>query len=242
MAAKLKVFTWSDGFHAFTVATPSRPKALEAWGSKQDLFATGLARPLTGGPDYDAALAAPGEVVARGLAIDVGKIGKVKRVKTRGPSKAKAARIEKLEAALADLDQRHQAAPPARSPHGAAVEQKQPPGARSHHEHEDRERQGEGVRFRLAEPLSPDEDHPRPVDARLLKPQRRPQSRMIAIEPGEGLGGRLQRDEEGCGKTGETPLWHEQPPFEDHRPFEGGRRLRRHSGGDPARRAFSRRI
>ncbi|WP_312082784.1 hypothetical protein [Brevundimonas sp.] len=110
MAAKLKVFTWSDGFHAFTVATTSRPKALEAWGSRQDLFATGLARPLTGGPDYDAALAVPGEVVARGLAIDVGKIGKVKRVKTRGPSKAKAARIEKLDAALADLDQRHQAA------------------------------------------------------------------------------------------------------------------------------------
>jgi hypothetical protein len=110
MAAKLKVFTWSDGFHAFTVATTSRPKALEAWGSRQDLFATGLARPLTGGPDYDAALAAPGEVVARGLAIDVGKIGKAKRVKTRGPSKAKAARIEKLDAALADLDQRHQAA------------------------------------------------------------------------------------------------------------------------------------
>ncbi|WP_312406398.1 hypothetical protein [Brevundimonas sp.] len=110
MAAKLKVFTWSDGFHAFTVATTSRPKALEAWGSRQDLFATGLARPLTGGPDYDAALAAPGEVVARGLAIDVGKIGKAKRVKTRGPSKAKAARIEKLDAALADLDQHHQAA------------------------------------------------------------------------------------------------------------------------------------
>ncbi|WP_292045726.1 MULTISPECIES: hypothetical protein [unclassified Brevundimonas] len=110
MAAKLKVFTWSDGFHAFTVATTSRPKALEAWGSRQDLFATGLARPLTGGPDYDAALAAPGEVVARGLAIDVGKIGKAKRVKTRVPSKAKAARIEKLDAALADLDQHHQAA------------------------------------------------------------------------------------------------------------------------------------
>ena len=74
MAAKLKVFTWSDGFHAFTVATSSRPKALEAWGSKQDLFATGLASQLSGGPDYEAALASPGEVVERGLAIDVGKI------------------------------------------------------------------------------------------------------------------------------------------------------------------------
>ena len=78
MAAKLKVFTWSDGFHAFTVATSSRPKALEAWGSKQDLFATGLASQLSGGPDYEAALASPGEVIERGLAIDVGKIGKAK--------------------------------------------------------------------------------------------------------------------------------------------------------------------
>jgi hypothetical protein len=109
MAAKLKVFTWSDGFHAFTVATTSRPKALEAWGSKQDLFATGLASQLSGGPDYEAALASPGEVIERGLAIDVGKIGKAKPAKPRGPSKAKAAKIEKLQAALADLDERHQA-------------------------------------------------------------------------------------------------------------------------------------
>jgi len=109
MAAKLKVFTWSDGFHAFTVATSSRPKALDAWGSKQDLFATGLASQLTGGPDYEAALASPGEVVERGLTIDVGKIGKAKPVKPPGPSRAKAARIEKLKTALADLDERRQA-------------------------------------------------------------------------------------------------------------------------------------
>ena len=109
MAAKLKVFTWSDGFHAFTVATSSRPKALEAWGSKQDLFASGLASQLSGGPDYEAALASPGEVVERGLAIDVGKIGKAKPAKPRGPSRAKAARIEKLKTALADLDERRQA-------------------------------------------------------------------------------------------------------------------------------------
>ncbi|WP_312597665.1 hypothetical protein [Brevundimonas sp.] len=82
---------------------------MEAWGSKQDLFATGLASQLSGGPDYEAALASPGEVVERGLAIDVGKIGKAKPAKPRGPSKAKAAKIEKLQAALADLDQRHQA-------------------------------------------------------------------------------------------------------------------------------------
>lgn len=109
MAAKLKVFTWSDGFHAFTVATSSRPKALEAWGSKQDLFATGLASQLSGGPDYDAALASPGEVIERGLTIDVGKIGKAKPAKPPRPSRAKAARIEKLKTASADLDERRQA-------------------------------------------------------------------------------------------------------------------------------------
>ena len=109
MAGKLKVFTWSDGFHAFTVATTSRPKALEAWGSKQDLFATGLASQLSGGPDYEAAMASPGEVIERGLAIDVGKIDKAKSAKPLGQSKTRAARIEKLKTALADLDERHQA-------------------------------------------------------------------------------------------------------------------------------------
>lgn len=108
MAARLKVFTWSDEFHAFTVAVSSRPKALEAWGSKQDLFATGLASELSGGPDYDAALAAPGEVIQRGLAIDVGKIGKASKPKTSERSKADKARIGRLEQKLAVLDTDHQ--------------------------------------------------------------------------------------------------------------------------------------
>jgi len=111
MAPRLKVFTWSDGFHAFTVATSSRPKALEAWGSKQDLFATGLASELSGGPDYEAALASPGEVIERGLAIDIGKITKApKPKKADGPSKAKREKIARLEAAIEDLDAEHQTA------------------------------------------------------------------------------------------------------------------------------------
>lgn len=111
MAKRLKVFTWSDGFHAFTVAVSSRPKALEAWGSKQDLFATGLASELSGGPDYEAALAAPGQVIERGLAIDVGKIRKADGPKkAAGPSKARRARIERLEAELETLDAEHQQA------------------------------------------------------------------------------------------------------------------------------------
>lgn len=104
MAPRLKVFTWSDGFHAFSVATSSRPKALEAWGSKQDLFATGLASELSGGPDYGAALASPGEVVERGLTIDIGKISKPKPRVSAGPSKAAREKAAKLEATLERLD------------------------------------------------------------------------------------------------------------------------------------------
>jgi hypothetical protein len=114
MAAKLKVFTWSDGFHAFTVATTSRPKALEAWSSRQDLFASGLASLLTEGPDYDAALASPGQVIERGLTVDIGKISKAERLPKsadraqRAKTKAKArARLEALEAKLAALDTEH---------------------------------------------------------------------------------------------------------------------------------------
>jgi len=106
VAARLKVFTWSDGFHAFTVAVGSRPKAVEAWGSRQDLFATGLASELSGGPDYEAALASPGEVIQRGLAIDIGKIGKAPKPKKGDDrSKARKAKIDRLEAELAALDE-----------------------------------------------------------------------------------------------------------------------------------------
>lgn len=118
---KLKVFIWSDGFHALTVATTSRPKALKAWGSRQDLFASGLASPLTERPDYDAALASPGEVIERGLTVDIGKISKAERSsksadvakKTKTKTKAKArARLEALEAKLAALDTTHADAVP----------------------------------------------------------------------------------------------------------------------------------
>lgn len=99
--AKLKVFTWSDGFHAFTVAATSRPKALQAWGIDQDLFQTGLAHEVKDGADREAALAAPGAVISRGLSVDVGKAEKRKP----RPSNAKAkARLKALEAELETLD------------------------------------------------------------------------------------------------------------------------------------------
>ena len=101
MAAKLKVFTWSDGFHAFTVAASSRPKALEAWGVDQDLFKTGLAHEVDEGADREAALASPGAVISRGLSVDVGKA--ITRKARPKDEKAKA-RVKALEAELETLD------------------------------------------------------------------------------------------------------------------------------------------
>jgi hypothetical protein len=101
MAAKLKVFTWSDGFHAFTVAVSSRSKALEAWGVDQDLFKTGLAHEADEGADRDAALASPGAVISRGLSVDVGKAEKRKPKPENARVKA---RVKALEADLEALD------------------------------------------------------------------------------------------------------------------------------------------
>ncbi|WP_421728799.1 hypothetical protein [Brevundimonas sp.] len=102
--ARLKVFTWSDGFHAFSVATSSRPKALQAWGIGSDIFQTGLASEITAGPDYDAALASPGEVIERGLAIDVGKVAKAPRPKAKAADDRARKALKALEAELETLD------------------------------------------------------------------------------------------------------------------------------------------
>ncbi len=110
MARKLKVFCYSDGFHSWTVAATSRAKALEAWGVKRDLFKDGAAREIQIGPDREAALAAPGELIERGLAVDIGAVArKTPRKEKPKPEKPKAdakarARVEALEAELTALD------------------------------------------------------------------------------------------------------------------------------------------
>lgn len=109
MARALKVFCYSDGFHAWTVAAPSRAKALAAWGVKRDLFKDGSAKEVTEGGDRDAALAAPGELIERGLTVDIGKIEKTKAPKpkpARAPSAKDLARLEALEADLSALEAR----------------------------------------------------------------------------------------------------------------------------------------
>lgn len=108
MAARLKVFTWSDGFHAFTVAASSKPKALAAWGIGQDIFKSGLAQEVDGGPAYKAALASPGEVVQTGEAVDVGALKKAPKARAKaGPSAAQKARVAALEKALEAMDASH---------------------------------------------------------------------------------------------------------------------------------------
>jgi hypothetical protein len=106
MPRALKVFRYSDGFHAWTVAASSRAKALAAWGVKRDLFRDGSAEEIDEGPDHAAALAAPGELIERGLSVDVGKVEKAKPPKGRaGPSAKDKARAKALEAELAGLDE-----------------------------------------------------------------------------------------------------------------------------------------
>ena len=108
MARKLKVFRYSDGFHSWTVAAPSRAKALEAWGVKRDLFKDGSATEIDGGEDYEAALAAPGELIERGLSVDIGKVERTTapKAKAKPASDARArAKVEALEAELAALDE-----------------------------------------------------------------------------------------------------------------------------------------
>ncbi|MDB5475835.1 MAG: hypothetical protein JWP49_1346 [Phenylobacterium sp.] len=65
MAPRLKVFTTSDGLTDYVVAASSKPKALAAWGSHQDLFKTGLAHETDDPELVKAATAKPGEVLRR---------------------------------------------------------------------------------------------------------------------------------------------------------------------------------
>lgn len=112
MAAKLKVFVTSDGLTDYVVAVTSRPKALAAWGSHQDLFKTGLARETDDPALVEAACARPGEVLRRpaGTRATLAKteITRPKAAKA-GPTKAQLRRIAELEARLAALEDRRRA-------------------------------------------------------------------------------------------------------------------------------------
>ena len=65
MPARLKVFQAHLGFFDTVVAAPSRAAALKAWGSRQNLFRGGQARPASDSAAITAALAKPGIVLRR---------------------------------------------------------------------------------------------------------------------------------------------------------------------------------
>ena len=114
MAAKLKVFMTSDGLTEYVVATTSRPKALAAWGSHQDLFKAGSAREADDDPLSDAARARPGEVLRRTAGsrsvLEKAKPSKRARQAPKGPTRAQLKKIADLEASLATADHDHRAA------------------------------------------------------------------------------------------------------------------------------------
>ena len=59
MARKLKVFQAQFGFYDTVVAAPSRAAALRAWGTRQDLFASGDATETSDAAAIAAATAQP---------------------------------------------------------------------------------------------------------------------------------------------------------------------------------------
>jgi len=110
MAAKLKVFVTSDGLADYVVAASSRPKALAAWGSHQDLFANGSARETDDPELVRAALAKPGEVLRRPATSHALPAALPRTAKPRGPSKAALQKVEDAEQALSALEAEHEAA------------------------------------------------------------------------------------------------------------------------------------
>jgi hypothetical protein len=101
MAARLKVFVTTDGLTDYVVAATSKPKALAAWGSHQDLFKTGLAHQTDDPALVKAATARPGEVLRRpaGARGDLAKLKPATKVPAKpvGPSKAALKKVADLE-------------------------------------------------------------------------------------------------------------------------------------------------
>jgi len=64
---KLKVFQAPFGFYESVLAVPSKTAALKTWGSQQNLFAEGFAKPATDEHAIAAALAHPGVPLVRAV-------------------------------------------------------------------------------------------------------------------------------------------------------------------------------
>ena len=104
MARAPKVFTWSDGFHRYTVAATSRAKALAAWETDRDLFKEGVAEEAPDAPDARAALAAPGAVIRRAEGGLKSAVDKLPRPRKKADGAAEARRKKALAEAEAALE------------------------------------------------------------------------------------------------------------------------------------------
>ncbi|MES2196282.1 MAG: cell envelope biogenesis protein TolA [Pseudomonadota bacterium] len=70
MARKLKTYQTSLGFFDMVIAAPSMKAALEAWGSKSNLFHQGVAREVDDPDVIAAAIAKPGVLLRRAVGSD----------------------------------------------------------------------------------------------------------------------------------------------------------------------------
>lgn len=110
MARAPKVFTWSDGFHRYTVAATSRAKALAAWETDRDLFKEGVAAEAADAPDAKAALAAPGAVIRRAESGLKSAVETLPKPKPRADDHKRKKALAEAEAALAAAETEHRKA------------------------------------------------------------------------------------------------------------------------------------
>ena len=132
MAARLKVFVTSDGLADYVVAASSRPKALAAWGARQDLFGSGAAWETDEPELVSAALAKPGEVLKRAAASQDLPAKLPTAAKPKGPSKAALMRVEALESRIASLDTQHRDALTALAAERAVLDAREAAAAEHH--------------------------------------------------------------------------------------------------------------
>lgn len=111
--ARLKTFITSDGLTDFVVATTSRPKALAAWGVRQDLFKQGAARETDEAALVKAATKTPDVVLERPAGGRKGPVRLPKPDPAPKVSKSQQAakqRIETIKAEQAALEAEEDAA------------------------------------------------------------------------------------------------------------------------------------
>jgi hypothetical protein len=110
-ASRLKVFQAQLGFFDSVVAAPSKAAALRAWGTHQDLFATGDAKIETDEAAVAAALQHPGEPLQRAIgakgSFRLDPVGSAKARATRtAKTKADRSQLDRAETALRRLEER----------------------------------------------------------------------------------------------------------------------------------------